>query len=122
MAPVEAAEDILRLRPFHVVGHEQVQMAVAIVIEPQRGRAEAVVSTQMASLGHVGKSAMSVVLKQPALPDGGNKQIGKPVVVEIADRHAHPVHLDIQPRAVRDVGKRAVVIVAVKGHACVGLG
>src|SRR5208337_980016 len=116
MGPVEAAEDILRFRPLDVVGDEQVQMAVAIVIEPQRGGAESIVSAQMASFGDIGKAAVSVVLKQPALSYSRNKKVREAIVVEIADGHAHPVHFDIETRAAGDVGECAVAIVAVEDH------
>ena len=38
---VHAAEDIVLGRPLHVVADEQIQQAIAIVVEPQSGRAEA---------------------------------------------------------------------------------
>ena len=38
------------------------------------------------------------LLKQAVLADRGDQQIGKAVVVVVADRHAHSVHLDRQAR------------------------
>ena len=38
---VHAAEDIVLGRPLHVIADEQIEQAIAVVIEPERGRAEA---------------------------------------------------------------------------------
>ena len=40
---------------------------------------------------------MSVVVKQAALSHAGNEEIGEAIVIEIADRDAHPVNLESRP-------------------------
>ena len=44
------------------------------------------------------------------------ENVGKAVVVVVADRHAHAVHLDVEAGAARDVGERAVAVVAVQAQ------
>ena len=47
-------------------------------------------------------------------PTHGDEEVREPVVVEVADRDAHPVQLDVEARRARDVGERAVPVVAVQ--------
>ena len=111
---VSRAEYILSGRPFNVVGDEQIEAAVAIVIEPEGGGAESLTAAEPGAIGHVGESAIAVVLEKPVLADCGDVEIGISVVVEIACCHAHAIHLDVEAGAARDFGKRAVAIVAVE--------
>ena len=62
------------------------------------------------------KAPAAVVLKEAVLSDGGDQQIGKAVVVVVADRHAHAVHFHRQAGARGDIGERAVAVVAVEPH------
>ena len=101
-------------RPLHVVADEQVQQAIAVVIEPQGGRAEGASAAQSGGLGNVDERAAAVVLKEAVLPHAGDQDIGEAVVVVIADRHAHAVHLHLQPGVLGHVGERAVAIVAIE--------
>jgi len=52
----------------------------------------------------------------PALPHAGHIEVGKPIVVDVSYGHAHPVHLDVEARGARDVGERAVAVVAVEAE------
>ena len=65
---------------------------------------------------HVDERALAGVAKQPALPDAGDEEVGKPVVVEVADGDTHAVHLDVEAGRARDVGERAVAIVAIQAQ------
>ena len=62
------------------------------------------------------KSAAAVVLEEAVLPDRGDQQVGKAVVVVVADGHAHAVHFHRQAGALGDVGEGAVAVVAVEPH------
>ena len=66
------------------------------------------------SAGDVDEGAFSGIAKQSILTHRGDEQIGESVVVEIADRDAHAVHLDIEPGASCHVRERAIAIVAIQ--------
>ena len=111
---VEAAEHVRVGRPADVVADEQIEQAVAIEIDPDRGRAERLPRVEAAALRDVDEPALAGIAEQAVLTDAGHQQVGEPVVVPVADRHAHPVHLDIQARGARDVRERAVAVVAIE--------
>src|SRR5439155_18069458 len=64
----------------------------------------------------LGKSSIAVVVKQAALPEAGDVQVGKAIVVVIAHRHPDAVHLEIESGGARRVRERPVAVVAVKLH------
>ena len=111
---IHAAEHIMLGRPLHVVADEQIEQAIAIVIEPQRGCAQAAAAAQPGLVRDVDERAFAGVLKEPVLPDAGDQNIGETVVVVIRHGHAQAVHLDCEPGAPRHIRERAVAIVAVE--------
>ena len=113
---IDAAEDIVLRRPFHVVAHEQIEKSVAVEVEPQRRCAERRPTGEAARPRDVGEGAFAVVVKEPVLSDARDQQIGKAVVVVIADRDAHPVHLNVETRRARDVAKRSIAVVAIEAE------
>ena len=111
---VEAAEDVVLGRPLHVVADEQIEQAVAIEVEPERRRAECLAPAEAARLGDVDECALAGVAEQTVLADAGDEDVGKAVVVVVADGDAHAVHLDVEAGAAGDIGERAVAIVAIE--------
>ena len=111
---VEAAEDVGFGRPLHVVADEQIEQAVAIVVEPQRGGAEALALAEAGGVGDVDERALAGVAEESVLADAGDEDVGKAVVVVVADGHAHAVEFDIETGAGGYVGEGAVAVVAVE--------
>ena len=103
---------------LHVIADEKIQQAVAVVIEPDCGRAEGASSAQPGLLRDVDESARARVLKEAVLSDRGHQDIGKAVVVVVADCDSHAIHFDGQAGALRHVGECAVAVVAIEAHAC----
>ena len=99
MLSVEAAKNVALGRPLHIVADEQVEQTVAIEIEPQGRRAEALPAAEPARLRDIDKMALAGILEEPVLADAGDENIGEAVVVVIADGHSHAVHLDVEPGA-----------------------
>ncbi len=99
--------------PLHVVGNEQVEFAIAVVIQPCRARAEVSIADARGGR-HVAELAAAFVMEKVIAVERGDVDVVAAVVVEIADGHAHSVHLHIQAAAGGDVGEGAVMIVAVK--------
>ena len=97
--PVEAAEHVLLGRPSDVVADEQVEQPVPIDIDPDGGRAEPLPRVEPAALRDVDERALAGIAEQAVLTDARHQQVGKPVVVPVTHRHAHPVHLVSRPAA-----------------------
>ncbi len=112
---VERAPQIALLRPLHVVRDEQIELAVAIVIEPGGAGAEIRVLDAGCG-GDVAELAAAFVVEQPVAFERGDVDVLAAVVVVVGDRHSHAVHLDIETAARRDIGKRAVRVVAVESR------
>ena len=64
--------------------------------------------------GHVDECAFAGVAKQPVLADAGDENIGKAVVVVIADGHAHAVEFNVESGVRGHVGERAVAVVVIE--------
>ena len=75
---VEAAEDVVFGRPLHVVADEQIEQSVAIVVEPERGGAEAVAPAQAGCVGHIDECALAGVPEQRFWPTQVTRMSGKP--------------------------------------------
>ncbi len=114
MGAVEAAENVVLRRPAHVVADEQVEQAVAVVIDPERGSAEPLAGLEAGGASDIGKFAVTVIAEEMALADAGDENVGEAVVVVIADGYAHAVHFDIEAGGAGDVGERTVAIVAIE--------
>ena len=70
----------------HVVGDEQIEVAVAIVIEEAAARAPAVLDAGHARLlGDVRECAVAVVAVEHVSPEVGDEEIVEPIVVVVAD-------------------------------------
>ena len=74
----------------------------------------AVAPAEAARLRDVDERALAGVAEQPVLADAGDEEVGKAVVVVVADGDAHAVHLDVEARRARHVGERAVAVVAIE--------
>src|SRR5258706_5588601 len=82
--------------PLHVDDDAQIEQAVVIHVNPGRchGPVRAIygIGTVQAGLdGYIGERAVPVVPVERVVMDSGDKQIGIPVIVEVADSHAHVV-------------------------------
>ena len=114
MRAVEAAKDVVFGRPANVVANEKIEKAVAVVVKPERGSAQALAAGKTAGARDLNKSAPAGVAEETALSDASDENVRKAIVVVVADRNAHAVHLDIEAGAFGDVGEGAVAIVAVE--------
>src|SRR6202007_2235813 len=95
----------------HVVAHEKIQLAVAIVIDPRAAAAEMNPGTNEARLpGHICECAVPVVVKQQIAAPTGDEEIVEAVVVVIAHRYAKGPHAAAQPCMFGYVRERAVAV------------
>ena len=100
---VGAAEHVGLRRPPDVVADQQIEQAVAVVVDPRRRGAEAGAAAEPGALGHVGEPAVAAVPEQAALADAGDDDVLVAVVVEVGGGRAHGVHRDAQSGLGRDV-------------------
>ena len=102
-------------RRVEIGGDEEIEAAVAIVVDPGAAGAVAHGGLREPGLrGHVGEGAVAVVVVQHVVPVGGDEQVVEAVVVVVADRHRRRPAGARQPRLRRDVGERAVAVVLVE--------
>jgi hypothetical protein len=111
---VVAAGDVLAAAVLHEAAHEEVQLAVVVVVEPDGAGAPAR-SGHACLLRDVRERPVTVVAIEGGPAIGGHVQVGEAVVVVIPDRGAHAERASRHPRLVRHLGERAVPVVLVEG-------
>ena len=100
---------------LEVLRDEEIEPAVAIVVDPRAPRAVAHRLLSQAGLpGHVRKRAVAVVVIQHVVAVVGDEEIVKSVVVVVADCHRRGPSGVRQARLLGHIGERAVAIVLVK--------
>src|SRR5207247_10992162 len=111
-----AAADRIALRlPIAIVGDEQIQTAVVVVINPRRGngpKSPQAGRTESRLLCHIGEGAVAVVAIKPIAMHTHDEQILMSVVVVVTDRNTNAVTLPGQAGLFRDIAERAVAVVA----------
>ena len=110
---VERAVQVGLDGPLDVVRDEQIELAVVVVVEPQRARREPAVA-DAGLLRDVRERAAASVPKQPIAAERGDVDDRLAVVVEVGRRRADAVQLDVEPGPARDVGERRRCPVAVQ--------
>src|SRR5205085_3999066 len=113
---VETAKHVVFGRPANVVANEEIKKAIAIVVEPQCGSAQALAAEKVAGARGVYEGTFAGVAEETALADASDENVREAIVVVIPNGYAHSVHFDVEPRALGDVGKGAVAVVAVEAQ------
>ena len=91
-------------REIQVVRHEQIEIAIAVVVEKGRARApERIAHARVAR--HIGERPVSVVAKQRIRSEARDEEIQVAVVVVVADSDAHSISAQTDPRLCRDIGE-----------------
>ncbi len=112
-AAVQRAPDVGGGRPAHVVAHEQVGVAVLVVVE--KGRAGREVGVPDARRrGDVGEPALAVVAQHVVGAQRAQEQVGVAVVVDVGGGHAHALRLEVEAGPAGHVLEGAVAAIAVK--------
>ena len=120
MLAVEAAKDISFERPLHVVADEEIEKAVAVVVEPKGGGAEAFPLAEPGRIGDINERSFSCVTEEAVLTNTRDEDIGISVVVVVADSNAHAVELDIKAGSRGYIGEGAVAIVVKEAKRAAG--
>ncbi len=118
--PFPLAKGIVGGRRFrriesYVVAYEEIEVAVAVVIEPGAAGSPAVLFVVNPGLaGDVGESSVAVVVKQDVVSPEAAEQIVPAVVVIVADTDASLPTGAPQAGFLGDVGKGSVAIIFVE--------
>src|SRR5438309_1878376 len=98
-----------------VVRDKQVELAIPVVVDPGAARAPArPVCAQSGLLGHVGKSAVPVVVVEDVLAPVRDEEILKPIVIVVAHANSGRPTCAQQARFRRYVDERTVPIIPVE--------
>ena len=114
---VGPAADFRRRREIEpeIVRHEQIDTAVAVVVDERAARSPSGSTGRQARAGgDVSEAAVSEVVIEHVLPVVGREQIEAAVVVVVADADARCPADRAETGARRDIGERAIVVVAVE--------
>ncbi len=98
---------------IHIVGNEQIQLAVVIVInEGRASRPTGIVHPS--GLRYIRKCAVAVILEEAVWPKASYIQIIKPVIIIIAGGDSHSPTDVPDVGLVRYISKRAVTVVVIE--------
>src|SRR5262249_13196045 len=112
---VQRAVNVRFYSPLDIMGNEQIEVAIFVVVQPSR--ASAIVSTAQACLlSHVCKLSITQISEQPVASQPTDKNIYPAVVVVVANSDSHTVHLDRQASFTGSIREGAVPVVAVEGR------
>ena len=100
--------------PGGIVRHVQVEQPIIVGVEKRRTGAPQRVIQQARLPAHILESSIPQVLEQPIGAETVHEDVGEPIVVKVADRHATAVGLQPQPRRLGVLAERPVPAVAVR--------
>ena len=101
------------MRRVRIVHHQQIELAVVVVIEPSGGHGPLVVVDSRLRRYIFERAVAAITIEDVAI-HSRDKKIGMPVVVVIARRRAHRVALPGDAGAFRNIGEMEVAVVAVQ--------
>src|ERR1035441_3574127 len=110
------AKRVLINLPLAIVGHEQVQAAVVIVVEPAGGYRPHLLSVQH-SPGHsglvrnIGEGAVVVVVKKLIPGHAGEEDVRPSIVVVISNGDADAIALALDSVVLRSIRESAVMVI-----------
>src|SRR6266478_348515 len=99
---------------IEVIRYEQIELAVAVVVDPSAARAPTgAICSHAGFFGDIRESAVPIVVIENVFAPVGDEQIVKAVVIVIADANSARPAGSKQPRLRGDVGECAVTVVLV---------
>src|SRR5215472_5796905 len=100
---------------LNVMAHKQIEVAVAIVVNPRAARAPAyAILVQAGFLSHIRERAVAIVVKQHAVAPVADEEVVPAVVVVVPHAHAGQPAAHPQAGLGGYVGKRAIAVILVK--------
>src|SRR5207249_2329263 len=112
--PVERTEKIALDRPLHVIRNHQIELAVAIVINPGCAGGKFVRSPETRRFRDIGECTVPVVMKQMTLAQPTDEEVVEAIVVVISDRNSQSEHRNCQACFAGYIREGTVVVVVIK--------
>jgi hypothetical protein len=91
-------------REIHVVGDEEIELAIAVVVDERGARAPVLVA-DLRLPGDIGEGAVAAVVVERVGTERGDEEVEVAVVVIVADGHAHAVATQADAGALGHVGE-----------------
>jgi hypothetical protein len=111
---VIAAEDMLVEAVLDETANEQIEITIVIIVEPNSaGRPTR--AGEPGFFSYVGKSTIAIIVVENALAVGSDKDIGKPVVVIIADSDPHAKSPACHTGLLGHISEGAIAVILVEG-------
>src|SRR5215469_18340697 len=102
-----------------VVGNEEIQMAVAVVVhEAAAGSKSCLIVPKAGRLGHIGERSVAVIAVQGVLSKIGAKYVVKAVVVIVSDRDSTCPSEPVQTRFLCDIRECPVPVILIQPVRC----
>ena len=108
-----AAKFVLGLVEIDEAADKEVQLAVIVVVEPDRARSPSG-SGKACFASDVGKRAVAIIMIKNDAVILGDKKIGETVAVVVPDGNSHPIAKTGNASPFGHVGKAAIAIVVIK--------
>ena len=113
--PALATPNVVLRTPVDVVGHDQIEPAIFVVIEPSGARGPSAFVGDSSLRGDVGERSVSVVVIKNGAAIAGDVQIRIAVIVEVTDRHSLTVvTFAADAGFLGDIGESSVAVVVVE--------
>src|SRR4029077_18144079 len=110
---VERTVLVRRNRPLDVVSDEQIQLAIIVIIKPDRAHGESGIG-HARFRGHLHELAIAEIAKEMVGTESGYVDIAFPFIVIFAAGAAPPVHFYREPRLPGHIGEGAILIVVIE--------
>ena len=111
---VAGSGGVFKRKP-NVIGNEQIQVSVTVVVhEGAAGPKPLLIVPKASRLGHIGESSVAVIAVQRVLSKIGAKYVVKAVVVIVSDRDSTCPSEPVQTRFLRDIRECPVPVVLVQ--------
>src|SRR5215472_3656549 len=115
---VAGSGGIFKRKP-NVIGNEEIQVSVAVVVyEAAAGSKSWLIVPKAGRLGHIGERSVAVIAVQAVLSKIGAKYVVKAVVVIVSDRDSTCPSEPVQTRFLRDIGECPVPVILVQPVRC----
>ena len=116
MRTINGAVEIALFTPLDIIGHYQVELAVAIVVHPRGAGGKLVGSPEPGGFCDIGEGAVAIVVEQMTLAQRSDKDVIETIVVVVSHRNTKSKHGKGKPGAAGNVGEGAVMIVVIELH------
>src|ERR1051326_2989119 len=111
---IQRAAKIALRGPLDIVGDRQIQLAIAIVIDPGGAGAELLDACKTGVCRYIRKRTVAIVVKQTVLPQTSHKDVIVTIIVVVTDGRPHSIDTDGQAGFRSNVGEGPVMVIVIQ--------